>query len=49
MTEVETAAGVIVVQDMLYVYCLMESFDLAVELPMILEMDNLGAVDIANS
>ena len=34
---------------MLYIYRLLESLELEVELPMILEMDNTGAVDIANS
>ena len=49
VTEAEIAAGVMVAQDMLYMYHLLESLDLKVELPMVLEMDNLGAVDIANS
>jgi hypothetical protein len=49
VTEAEIAAGVMVAQDMLYVYRLLESLELEVELPMILEMDNSGAVDIANS
>jgi hypothetical protein len=49
VTEAEIAAGVMVTQDMLYVYRLLESLELKVELPMILEMDNSGAVDIANS
>ena len=34
---------------MLYVYGLLESLELEVEKPMILEMGNSGAVDIANS
>ena len=49
VTEPEIAAGVMVAQDMLYIYRLLESLELEVELPMILEMDNSGAVDIANS
>ena len=49
VTEAKIAAGVMVAQDMLYVYRLMESLELDVELPMILEMVNSGAVDIANS
>ena len=49
MTEAEIAAGVMVAQDMLYMYCLLESLKLKVELPMMLEMDNLVAVDISNS
>jgi hypothetical protein len=38
-----------VAQDMLYVYCLLESLEHEVKLPMVLEMDNSGAVGIANS
>ena len=49
VTEAEIAAGVMVAQDMLYIYRLLESLELEVELPMLLEMDNSGAVDIANS
>ena len=49
VTEAEIAAGVMVAQDMLYIYRLLESLELEVELPMVLEMDNSGAVDIANS
>ena len=49
MTEAEGAAGVMVAQDMLYVYRLLQSLGLEVELPMILEMDNKGAVDLANN
>ncbi len=47
--EVEIAAGVMVAQDMLYMYHLLESLELKVELPMVLEMDNSGAVNNANS
>jgi hypothetical protein len=49
VTEAEIATGVIVVQDMLYIYHLLESLDLSIKLPVVLEMDNSGAVDIANS
>ena len=49
MTGAKIAAGVMVAQDMLYTYHLLESLKLEVELPMVLEMDNAGAVDIANS
>jgi hypothetical protein len=49
VTEAEIAAGVMVAQDMLYIYRLLESLELEVELPMVLEMDNSGAVDVANS
>lgn len=49
VTDAETAAGVMVAQDLMYVYCLLESLELKVELLMTLEMDNSGAADIANS
>ena len=49
VTEAKIAAGVMVADDMLYVYRLLESLELEVELPMVLEMDNSGAVDIPNS
>ena len=44
VTEVEGAAGVTCAQDMLYVYHLIESLGQKVKLPMVLEMDNKGAV-----
>jgi len=49
VTEAEIAAVVMVAQDMLYTDRLYELLELKVELPMVLEMDNSGAVDIANS
>ena len=49
VTEAEIAAGVMVAQDMLYMYCMLESLELNVELPMVLEMDNSGTVDNATS
>jgi hypothetical protein len=49
VTEAKIAARVMVAQDMLYVYWLMESLELEVELHMVLKMDNSGEVDIANS
>ena len=49
ITEAEGAAGVMTAQDMLYVYRLLLSMGLTVELPMVLEMDNKGAVDLANN
>ena len=49
VTEAEGAAGVMVAQDMLYVYRLLLSIGLKVKIPMILEMDNKGAVDLANN
>jgi hypothetical protein len=48
-TEAEIAAGVMVVQDMLHLYHLLDLLELRVELPMMLKLDNSGAVDIANS
>jgi len=35
-------------QDMMYAKSLLESIELQVQLPMILEMDNKGAVDLVN-
>ena len=49
VTEAEGAAGVMTAQDILYVYRLLLSIGLKVKLPMILEMDNKGAVDLANN
>ena len=49
VTEAELAAGVSLVQDMMYVYRIMKSMELQVQLPMLVEMDNSGAKDLANS
>ena len=49
VVEAESAAGVMVAQDMLYIYRLMDSIGLFVELPTFLEMANKGAVDLANN
>ena len=49
VTEVESVAGVMVAQDMLYTYQMLTLMGLQVELPMVLEMDNKGAVDLANN
>ena len=49
VTEAESAAGVMVAQDMLHVMRLLVSLGLKVKLPMLLEMDNKGAVDLANN
>jgi hypothetical protein len=49
VTEAELAAVVSVAQDMMYVYRVMKSMELKVQLPMVVEMDNSGARDIANS
>jgi hypothetical protein len=49
VTEVESAAGVTEAQDMVYCHNVLTSIGLKVKLPMVLEMDNKGAVDLANS
>jgi hypothetical protein len=47
--EAEQTAGVLYAQDMLYVWNVLKSMGLKVKLSMTLEMDNEGAVDLANS
>jgi hypothetical protein len=47
--EAEQTGGVLCAQDMLYVWHILELMELKVKLPMILEMDNKGAVDLANN
>jgi len=47
--EAEQTAGVLCAQDMLYVRHILKSMGLKMKLPMILEMDNMGAVDLANN
>jgi hypothetical protein len=47
-TKAETYAGVTCVQDMLYMKNILESLGLRVKLPMVLEMDNQGAVYLDN-
>ncbi len=47
--EAELNAAVICVQDMLNTKNLLESIGLKVELPMVLEINNQGAVDLINS
>ena len=49
VTEAELYAAVICAQDMIYVLHVIQSLELKVKLPMVLEVDNQGAVDIANS
>ena len=49
VTEAELMAGVQCVQDMLYIMRLLESIGLKVKKPMVLHMDNKGAVDLANN
>ncbi len=48
-TKAETYAGVTCVQDMLYIKNVLESLGVKVKLPMVLEMDNQGAVYQANN
>jgi hypothetical protein len=45
----ELNAAVLCAQDMMYQKNMLESIGLKVELPMILEMDNKGAVNLVNS
>lgn len=47
MTKMVIAAGKMVAKDMHYMYHLLESLKLEVELPMVLEMQNSGPLDIA--
>ena len=49
VTEAELVAAVMCVQHMLYVMRLLESMGLLVEYPMVIEIDNSGAVDLANN
>ncbi len=48
-TEAETYAGFTCVQDMIYMKNVLESLGLKVKLPMVLKMDNQGAVYLANN
>ena len=47
-TEAESAAAVTCAQDMLYVMKVLESVGLMVEKPLVLQIDNKGAEDLAN-
>ncbi len=47
--KVEQTLGVLCGQDMLYTKNVLDSMGLKVKLPMILEMDNKGTVDLANN
>ena len=49
VTEAELYASVRCAQDMLFLWKIIKSIGLKVKLPMILEIDNKGAVDIANN
>ena len=48
VTEAELYAAVQCVQDMLYVMRLLNSMGLKVKKPMVLKVDNKGAVDLIN-
>ena len=48
MTEAEIAAGIMVAQDMLYLYRILESLELKLNYQWYSKRDNSGAVDIAN-
>ena len=49
VTKEESAAAVTCAQDMIYAKHIIESLELDVEFPMVLEIDNRGAVDLINS
>ena len=49
VTEAELYAAVSTAQDMLYCMNVLLSLGLSVELPMVLEVDNMGAVHLANN
>ena len=49
VTEAEFVSACDCAQDMLYVHRIMTSLGLKVKLPMILEIDNKGTVDLANN
>ena len=48
VTEAETVSLIEIIQDMLYVKDLLESIELKVKLPMIVECDNKGVIDLVN-
>lgn len=48
MTQAKLIEATSNAQDMMYAKSLLESIELQVQLPMILEMDNKGAVDLVN-
>ena len=48
VTEAELYAAVQCVQDMMFAWRVISSIGLEVELPMLLEVDNKGAVDLIN-
>jgi hypothetical protein len=46
--EAEMSSAVLCAQDMIYAKHILESLGLQVETPMVLQMDNKGAVDLIN-
>jgi len=49
VTEAELYAATSCAQDMLFVYRLMRTLDMKVQLPMILECDNKGTIDLSRN
>ena len=49
VTEAELVAATECAQDMIFIKRVLESMELQVELPMVLEVDNKGAFDLANN
>jgi hypothetical protein len=49
VTESEMVAAVSAAQDMLYEMRVLQSIGLKVQLPMVLEVDNKGVMDLANN
>lgn len=49
VTESDQSAGIVTAQDMIYCLRIMTSMRLKVKVPMLLEMDNKGVVDLANN
>ena len=49
VTEAETVSAVQCAQDMMYVKRVLEGMELKVRLPMVLNIDNSGAIDLANN
>ena len=49
VTEAKLSRGVTCAQDMLYVKQVLQSLELKMKLPVLLQMDNRGAVDLANN
>ena len=48
VTEAEVIAMIQCIQEMMYIKKILESMELRVKLPMIIKVDNKGAVDLAN-